>query len=321
VHWRLGNLEAAREAFLRGGQASMAKRMEDEIGTSAGGLPAPVDAVDFEAEDRAAMRSAAEEALQRLESEHPHLALEKQGPPQTGSGTSGVWQQTAPGEEVVPPRSGALMPQRAPAPLSLKARLTEWALETSEDEPLTVGPAGQLIVTAKHDVFVRLLGLAAVRGELRTTVVQRRSRGRELDELLGHRNPVMHWRGPIRALIAPEEGRRFIALALGDDALYVRESALFGFDDRVTFESASLPLAGDPVLITQLSGAGSVVLTLARDPMAVRVEEGQELRVDPDRLIGWSGRLFPNARRGTAPYSAHAPPLAFRGDGVVILSS
>lgn len=319
VHWRLGNLEAARDAFLRGGQASMARRMEDELQSD--GLPRPVEAADLEAQDRDAMRSAAEEALERLESEHPHLALESATGSKKDTKTSGVWQPTEPGEEAMPRRPGARAEQVLPPPESLAAKLGTWALENAEDEPLAVGPAGQLLLGTKRDVYLRMSGLAGVRGELRTTVVQRRRRGRELDELLGEREPLMFWRGPIRALFVPTQDRAFSAFRLGSDVLYVREDVLFGFDDRVSFESASLPLTNDPVPVTMLSGDGTVVLALRHTPMAVHVHEGDELHVDPDKLVGWSGRLFPTPRSGTAPYSAHAPPLAFRGDGVVILSS
>ncbi|MBC7174094.1 MAG: tetratricopeptide repeat protein, partial [Polyangiaceae bacterium] len=69
INWRSGRFEAARDAFLRGGQATMARRMEDvlarpradEIGE---------DAATREREERE-MRSAAEEALAQLEDGKP----------------------------------------------------------------------------------------------------------------------------------------------------------------------------------------------------------------------------------------------------------
>ena len=38
--------------------------------------------------------------------------------------------------------------------------------------------------------------------------------------------------------------------------------------------------------------------------------------MDPARLVGWSGRLFPSGRRGTAPYAAHAPTFTAIRDAV-----
>src|SRR5688572_20414934 len=86
VHWRLGRFHDAREAFLRGGQASMARRMEEVLSTSSGSIAAP--APDPAAEERrdadvAAMRSAAEQAIQRFENDQVPLQIER---PDHGAG-------------------------------------------------------------------------------------------------------------------------------------------------------------------------------------------------------------------------------------------
>ncbi|MEM7609857.1 MAG: hypothetical protein AAF411_31305, partial [Myxococcota bacterium] len=49
------------------------------------------------------------------------------------------------------------------------------------------------------------------------------------------------------------------------------------------------------------------------------VRPGEGLRVEPRRLIGWSGRLFPSGGHGTAPYAAVAPRLVLRGEGHVLI--
>lgn len=319
ILWRLGNLEEARNAFLRGGQATMARRMEAELRqkTLPGHDTAPIDE-ELREQDRAAMRSAAEEALERLEDEHPHLAVEAaRKRPKRDS--VGPWSSMEPGSELVPPKPVVLPGRAAAEPPLLGAEVGEWSLVLPPGTPLAISASGVLLVQAKRDVYMRLSGLAACRGELRTTVVMRRARGRELDEILGRRDPIMHWRGAITAVVRPPPGMMFLAVRLGKDSLYLREAFLCGFDDRVDYESANLPLAGDPVVITQLHGDGIVVLQVPAPPIALAVTEGEEVRVVPEQLLGWTGRLFPNARRGTEPYSAHAPPLAFRGDGVVFL--
>jgi len=53
--------------------------------------------------------------------------------------------------------------------------------------------------------------------------------------------------------------------------------------------------------------------------LALPVRDGQELRVNPEKVLGWTGRLFPNMQKGTAPYSLAAPRLVFRGEGAVLL--
>lgn len=316
IHWRRGLLDEAREAFLRGGQAAMARRMEDAIrDTSPGALPAP-ELIEDEliAQSRAEMRSAAELAIEQLD-EASSLAVEAARPRRP----SGSWQAVEPGEEPVPRllRAARVLPVAAPIPLS--KLVDQWSLELPEDTPLAVGPGGELFASAKTEVLMRLDGLVAVRGELRTTVVSRRARGQDKEQLLGGDTPILRWHGPVSAVMQPPEDQQFFGIHLDDDVLYVREHDLMAFDERLSFESASLPLDREAVEVTQLYGIGALVLRLSAAPKALRVKEGDEVRVVPDRLVGWIGRLFPSVPTGTAPYSAAAPKLAFRGDGVVLV--
>lgn len=326
IHWRRGQLEQARDAFLRGGQATMARRMEDGLGVGSGdaeigapeGQAVPSnEPVNDEGERDRSLRSAADEAIARMEAEELPLALADASPP----GAGGDWHTRAPGEEPVPlvhRRPGA---RPTPPPSSLGALLASWTFVLPDEVELEVGPSGELYVQAEGKVFVRLEGLMATRGTFRTSMVRRRVRGKELDEILGHDNPIMQWHGPVAGVLVPPEGKRFHAIDLQTgDVLYVREEVLFAFDERLGFETGQLPLAGKPAVLTQLEGPGRLVLCVEGEPKGVQVEEGQEVRVDPARLVGWTGRLLPGASRGTLPYAATAPPLSFRGEGTVVLA-
>ena len=362
IHWRRGELEEARDAFLRGGQASMARRMQEALedeelplrrgvvrptirtmpGIQRPQLPLPPAAPSgpgaagqrvadedaalaaharaaeeaMFAEGRQAMRDAAEEALLRIEqvSEFARDAARTQS-----ELPSGAWSTHSPGEVVVPGRESIRVPRPGVSAPLLEDLVSTWSLGPPEGSALVLAPEGRLVVQSHGDVFLRLDGLSAVRGELRASVVRRRSGGQDLPEPLGEKEPVMHVRGPIAALFEPPAGKRFVLMRLGESTLYVHEGSLFGFDDSVRVETARLALAERPVSFAQLSGDGVVVLVLERDPAAVSVADGQELRVDPRRLVGWVGRLFPAAARGTAPYAALAPQLTFRGDGAVLM--
>lgn len=320
IHWRAGRYEEARQAFLRGGQAAMARRMEELIAagtTAAGGLSALVEQEPTGSKERAAMRLAAEQAIERFEAEQVPLSVEESAPRRP----SGAWRVGEPGVEPTP-RARAPRAVTAPAPPSLGSLVDRWTVSLPDETPLAVGPTGQLHLVSSGDVYCRSSGLVAVRGELRTTSVRRRARGRELAEVLGGDDPVLLWRGPVAAILEPPAGRSFHGVSLVDDILFVREELLAAFDDGLGFESGRVPLARGELVMLSLHGTGTVVLRLPRSPTALPVAEGEEVRVVPSSLVGWTGRLLPRGprARGTAPYGANAPALAFRGEGVVMVA-
>ncbi|MBO6938911.1 MAG: tetratricopeptide repeat protein [Deltaproteobacteria bacterium] len=316
IRWRLGQLEAARDAFLRGGQAAMAKRMEEALGNDASAGPTPSMAAEaLEAEDRRAMRDAAEEAIARFESAKPDIAVAEQGRERRKTGR---WESVEPGSEPVPKR-GAPAGTRIEGVALLQQQLEEWTVDLPESLAFAVGPDGRLHCHSQHDLFVRLATLQAVHGNLDSKMVQRRARGKDLDEYLGADDPIFQVKGPSRMTLEVAKEETIVVVALQEDILYVRESRVLAFDDRSSFESARLPFGKEPVPMLQLHGSGFVALRFHAHPTALPVRDGQELRVNPERVLGWTGRLFPNMQKGTAPYSLTAPRLVFRGEGAVLL--
>jgi len=320
VLWRLGELEAAREAFLRGGQLTMARRMEEQ--SSAGSVEAPEAASEPEPEEApagdaqvSAMRDAAGEAEQRLSEPLVRLSVEPAGPRRA---PTGQWSVVETGADPVP---RARRPSRSVAALTpprLGAVAESWAVQLPEDTPLAVGPEGELLVQSDAAVHGRLSGLRAVRGELATEPVHRRFRGRSPEESLGgDADPIVRWHGPVAAVLAAPEGQRYHALRVSGSLLYVREELVQAFDDRVGYESGRLPLAGAPAVLLSFHGEGTVVLRLPRRPSGLEVRADEEVRVDPEALVGWTGRLFPSEVRRPEPPSV---PLAFRGQGILLVT-
>ncbi len=312
INWRRGRFEAARDAFLRGGQATMARRMEDVLARSKDGAGAPGDTAQLDHDERE-MRSAAEEALAQLDEGKP-LPMAVDGATNEGR-PAGSWRTVEPGEEVLPRAvAGAAAPLERPTPLS--AALERWAAFNPEGETLCVGPRGQLFAKSAQGIYARAEGVTAARGRLRTSPVKRRARGRDLDMLLGGADrPILRWTGPVEAIVVAPSGTSFEAVALDGEVLYVVESCLFAFDEALSFESATLPLTGDPVAVTQLHGKGTAILCVAGPPQVLVVDEGAEVHVDPARLLGWTGRLFPTPGSG----GDGTPALALRGDGAVLV--
>jgi hypothetical protein len=315
--WRLGKLDEAKQAFLRGGQLSMASRMEEE--SSAGTVPAPPPepAVVAKTTDAAvsAMRTAAGEAERRLGASRVELSLE--APRITRP--AGSWTVVETGADAIPRRSPS-RPLLAISPPALSAMAEGWTVELPQDTPLAVGADGELLIRSDGAIHSRLSGLRAARGPLRTETVARRFRVRDTRDqspLGGEDDPIARWHGPVAAVLAPPERLRYHALRIAGSLLYVREELVHAFDDRIGFESGRLPLAGSPALLLSFHGEGTVVLRLARRPSGLEVREGDEVHVDPNALCGWTGRLFPSEVSAPNPRNA---PLAFRGQGIVLVT-
>ncbi|MBX3276269.1 MAG: tetratricopeptide repeat protein [Sandaracinaceae bacterium] len=318
VEWRLGKLDLAREAFLRGGQVTMARRMEEQ--SSAGSVAAPRHReppqdlpAGIEAAQVSAMRDAATAAAAEL-AEDGRLRLER---PRPARSPSGKWTLVETGVDPVPV-GAASRPSQVPPPPTVDHVAARWAIELPERTPLALGPDGELLVASPGGVHGRLEGLRAVRGRLATEPVTRRFRGRSSDELLGGpEDPIQRWAGPVAAVLRPSAGRRFVALDVDESLLYVREELVQAFDDRVGFESGRLPLGGAPAELLSFHGRGVVVLRLTSSPTGLEVRAGEEVRVDPAALVGWTGRLFPS--EAATPSPPHAS-LAFKGQGILLVT-
>ena len=150
-------------------------------------------------EDRAAMRAAAEQAVREFEDEQLRLSVAPPGP----SRAPGGWRVAEPGEEVVPRRRRPSRTIPAAIPPRLSSLVGQWMLDLPEGVGLLVGPSGDLFLSAKHGVLCRMDGVRAVRGEMRTTMVQRRERGKDLELALGDLKPIVRWHGQVAAVIAP----------------------------------------------------------------------------------------------------------------------
>jgi Flp pilus assembly protein TadD len=318
VLWRLGKLDAARDAFLRGGQLTMAKRMEEALAESEPPPPAVTDSQDAETavedSDVTAMRDAAGEAEARLFRNEVALSLELERPQKN----QGQWRVVETGADPMPRvrRASRSLPAFSPPPLGAVAE--SWAVELPEDTPLAIGTEGELLIQTKGAVHARIGGLRAVRGEMKREPVYRRYRGRAPSEPMGDADdPIVRWAGPTGAILAAPAGARFHALRVSGAHLYVREELVQAFDDRVSYESGKLPLAGEPVVLLSFHGEGTVVLRLPRRPSGLEVTADQEVRVDPASLVGWTGRLFPTQIQDPDPASV---PLAFKGQGILLVT-
>jgi uncharacterized protein (AIM24 family) len=117
-------------------------------------------------------------------------------------------------------------------------------------------------------------------------------------------------------IIVAARGARFSVLALADDVLYVREPALFAFEESLAWESGRMPGGGaETARVVQFRGHGRVVLRTARPVYSLKTEE-DPLFVDHSTLLGWIGRVVPKQVHGD---DGPAPYIECSGEGVLLL--
>ena len=292
----------------------MAKRM-DELAPALGSPAA--EAPDEPA--RAEVRTAASDALEALAT--APLVVEASQPRRRDSG-SGQWRVVEAGADPIPRTAGPSASATADGPPILGALLDRWSARVSPEEPLVVAATGALVVSIRGAVHCRVGTLRALRGRAERERVLRRTR-RSGDEALGGDDPILRLHGDLLAMLVPRPGEHFQALRIEDDVVFFVERFVQAFDDRVSFESGRLPTGaaeGERQPLVQFRGTGSVVLRVPRTPTAVPVQAGQDIRVWPESLLGWTGRLFPVEFAGDGPGRPDpGGAIALRGDGALLL--
>jgi uncharacterized protein (AIM24 family) len=178
-----------------------------------------------------------------------------------------------------------------------------------------------LAVSVRGEVRVRLDGLFATRGAVAVAPEQKRFRGRATEKPFGEGPTRMHRASGEGALLfRAGEGRRFTVIDLGADAAYLREEAVFGFEEGIAFENGRVPSSISAELnLVHLRGAGKFLLATAGEPVALEVAPDAPLRVPLDALVGWVGALTP---RVTALLEDEGGPLGvaveLTGEGRVL---
>lgn len=323
AEWRVGNLDRAREAFLRGGQASMARRMEELLESS---RPAPASsgaAASHDgqsARDAAAVRALASDAIEKLGAPEPSLSVAAssvaeaslEGP--RARRTTSQWRVVEQGVEAMPRPIvvEARPPVVGPA---LGVLLRERNVIEGGSTALRIVPGGSLCVRTDGAVISRRSGLRALRGPVPGEPIVRRSRTTRDEGTLGDRDAMLRWAGPVVALFAPPSGEHFMVLRLEGEVLFLAERYVFAFDEALTYDTARLVGDAGPYVL-QFRGHGTVAVRLERAWSALPVEERDEARVSRVALLGWLGRIFPSPVEDD-------PDGAFvrcRGEGTLLLT-
>ncbi|MFT3776637.1 MAG: hypothetical protein QM820_65695 [Minicystis sp.] len=191
------------------------------------------------------------------------------------------------------------------------------------DLPVSLHASGLALVQAANGFATRLeavRSMASSAGQA-STILQRRARGRVLDEPLGgSASPVVEIAGKVELILGAAVGRKLAVITLDDEALYLREDTLAGFESGVGWENGRLPVGdGDALPMVQLRGPGTVVATLPERLASVEVIEGRSTAVRGGSVLGWIGRVVPRALVASEAPAGVRGFVAFAGEGMVLL--
>lgn len=214
-------------------------------------------------------------------------------------------------------RAAAIAPRR-PADLARDVLLL-----FPRDLPISQHPSGVVLVQVASGFATRLDAVRSMSCSLdqASNVLQRRARGRLLDEPLGGpASPLVDLPGKVELVLGAQMGRRLVTLALDDHAMYLREDALAGFESGVTWENGRLPVGdGDSLPMVQLRGPGTLVATFPEQHGALEVIEGRSTAVRAAGVLGWIGRVVPRALVASEAPGGVRGFVAFAGEGMVLL--
>jgi uncharacterized protein (AIM24 family) len=118
-------------------------------------------------------------------------------------------------------------------------------------------------------------------------------------------------------VVAPR-GAQFTALQLTDDNVYVREAALYSFEESLHWENGRVPGGGpDSMRVVQFRGTGRIVMRAERAAFSLKIEPDGNLFVETTALLGWIGRVVPRVLHGQD--GEPTPYVECSGEGVLIL--
>jgi Flp pilus assembly protein TadD/uncharacterized protein (AIM24 family) len=311
---RAGELQQARDAFHRAGQEELARQIEERMAH----LGEEAVAARLE------LRRAANEGERVLDGEQPFGAVELEAPVDEAK-RSGAWQLRVPGERPPlpgpegPAPTGRFEPLLLSPPLPVAAFATARLLRAGAiGEPFAIAEGGMLVVRVDGKLPTRTWGAIASSGQLTFEPLTRRVRGQPTEEPFGEGADAMFLASGHGLVVVAPRGAKFTALALADDIVYVREAALYSFEENLHWENGRVPGGGpDAMRVVQFRGHGRLVLRAARAAFSLKIEPEQPMFVEATALLGWMGRVVPRVLHGQD--GEPTPYVECSGEGVLIL--
>jgi uncharacterized protein (AIM24 family) len=202
----------------------------------------------------------------------------------------------APARHAVAVLDGAPLRAAAPHVAPLSQLATEELVRPDDGtDSLELAPGGALIVRVGERVMARLDGVYVTGGDLTFERATRRSRGHQTDEAFDYGgSPLYVVSGNGHLVVLPGEAQ-FVAVALDDDILYVREDLVFAFESSLRWENGNVPGLRGRTPVVQFRGDGAVALRTRKPLVRIKLPAQHVVFVDANRLAGWVGRVIPRA--------------------------
>jgi tetratricopeptide (TPR) repeat protein len=311
---RAGELAQARDAFNKAGQSELARQVEERMAHLG----------EEATTARMNLRRAANEGEKALDAEQPFASVELE-PPMEEARKHGAWQLKEAGERPPlpgpegPPSTSRIEPLRLSPPLPVAAFAMARLLRPGAmGEPFALAEGGMLVVRVDGKLPTRTYGAIASSGQLTFATMNRRVRGQPTEEPFGDGVDAMFLAEGHGLVVVAPRGARFTALALADDIVYVREAALFAFEENLHWENGRVPAGGpDSMRVVQFRGTGRMVLRSAREAFSLKIEPDAAMFVEATALLGWIGRVVPRVLHGQD--GEPTPYVECTGEGVLIL--
>ncbi|MGO8971689.1 MAG: tetratricopeptide repeat protein [Myxococcaceae bacterium] len=254
------------------------------------------------------------------------LLLEQRVAPQVSppGDELGTVPRPAESEAPLPSLGDPPVPREGPPPGS--AELSELAASLrlvgeGEASPFAVSE-DSVLVTVRGELIVRTAGMIGFTGSLDFRPEFKRFRGRVTDRPFGEGSGRMQRVLGTGAAWVAREGRRFLAVSLGDEGAYLREPMVFGFEEQVNFENGRVPSDVAPDLdLVHLAGVGQVLLSLPGALRSLEVRADAPVTVPLEHWVGWQGQIAPRvlAMPWDHPLGGAAIAVELTGEGFALL--
>ncbi len=325
IYSRLGRYKEARDEFFKGKSQKMATRMQENIAE-----------ISQQQEETPQMEAEVEEREEELEEKillesQPEELPKKAAPVKetkevaSGEAAKGVREvEEKPPEEEL--KRAAQVEEAVKEPEAMSLKDFSKSLEISKGDSPSLRMINDnlfQVVLRGGQVHSRLAGLIAFEGNLIFEPEFKKFKGKETNAFFGTKdNPLVKISGEGQLLFSPKNEKIHLFL-LEDEMLYLTESAIFAFQEGISWENGRIHEEGmEDINLVQFRGRGIIALATKNKLTSVQLAYTYPLLVDLLSLTGWYGKILPKIIVLAVPSEGGKDKkimVELKGEGCVLL--